>query len=111
MDFVADKVVDGARFRSLTVVDIHTRECLAIEPGQVLTGGDVVMVLNRIKIQRVLPKMLYCDNGREFSSLAMDLWAYQNGGRASFPRPRKQGANAFIESFTTTFRAECLAAH
>jgi len=111
MDFVADKLVDGARFRSLTVVDIHTRECLAIEPGQVLTGGDVVMVLNRIKIQRVLPKMLYCDNGREFSSLAMDLWAYQNGVRISFSRPRKPGDNAFIESFNKTFRTECLDAH
>ena len=31
MDFVADQLADGRRFRSLTVVDIYTRECLAIE--------------------------------------------------------------------------------
>lgn len=54
------------------------RECLAIESEQRLKGEDVVMLLNRIEIQRGIPKMLYCDNGSEFSSQAMDLWAYQN---------------------------------
>ena len=31
MDFVADQLADGRTFRSLTVVDIHTGEHLAIE--------------------------------------------------------------------------------
>jgi putative transposase len=111
MDFVADKLADRTRFRSLTVMDIYTRECLAIELGQALTGRDVVMVLNRIKIQRGFPKMLYCDNGREFSSLAMDQWAYQNGVRISFSRPGTPGDNAFVESFNAAFRTECLDVH
>ena len=42
MDFVADQLADGRRFRSLTVVDIYTRECLAIESEQGLKGEDVV---------------------------------------------------------------------
>ena len=111
MDFVADKLADRTRFRSLTVVDIYTRECLAIELGQALKGGDVVVVLNRIKLQRGFPKMVYCDNGGEFSSQAMDLWAYQNGVRISFSRPRTPGDNASVESFNATFRTECLHAH
>ena len=111
MDFVADQLADGRRFRSLTVVDIYTRECLAIESEQRLKGEDVVMVLNRIKMQRGVPKMLYCDNGSEFSSQAMDLWAYQNGVRIAFSRPGKPTDNAFVESFNGTFRAECLDAH
>jgi len=78
MDFVADQFVDGRRFRSLTVVDIFTRECLAIESEQRLAGEDVVRVLNRIKQYRGVPKMLHCSNGSEFSSQAIDLWAYQN---------------------------------
>ena len=44
MDFVADQLADGRRFRSLTVVDIYTRECLAIESEQRLKGEDVVLV-------------------------------------------------------------------
>jgi transposase InsO family protein len=108
MDFVADQLVDGRRFRSLTVLDIYTREFLAIESDQRLKCEDVVMVLNRIKIQRGVPKMLYCDNGSEFSSQAMDLWAYQKGVRIAFSRPGKPTDNAFVESFNGTFRAECL---
>jgi transposase InsO family protein len=49
--------------------------------------------------------------GSEFSSQAMDLWAYQNGVRMAFSRPGKPTDNAFVESFNGTFRAECLDAH
>jgi len=111
MDFVADQLADGKRFRALTVVDIFTRECLAIEADQSLKGEDVVRVLNRIKMQRGVPKMVFCDNGTEFTSQAMDLWAYQNGVRLAFSRPGKPTDNAFVESFNGTFRAECLDAH
>ena len=111
MDFVADQLADGRRFRSLTIVDIYTRECLAIESEQRLKGEDVVRVLNRTKLQRGVPKMLYCDNGSEFSSQAMDLWAYQNGVRIAFSRLGKPTDNAFVESFNGTFRTECLDAH
>jgi putative transposase len=45
MDFVADQLVDGRRFRALTVVDVFTKECLAIELGQSLKGDHVVVVL------------------------------------------------------------------
>jgi putative transposase len=34
MDFVADQLVDGRRFRTLTVIDLFTRECLAIDVGR-----------------------------------------------------------------------------
>ncbi len=111
MDFVADQLADGRRFRSLTVVDIYTRECLTIESEQRLKGEDVVRALNRIKVSRGVPKMVHCDNGSEFSSQAMDLWAYQNKVRIAFSRPGKPTDNAFVESFNGTFRAECLNAH
>ena len=42
LDFVSDQLVDGARFRALTVLDIHTRLCLAIEIGIHLRGEQVV---------------------------------------------------------------------
>jgi len=111
MDFVADQLADGRRFRSLTVMDIYTRECLAIEAAQSLKGEDVVRMMNQIKMHRGVPQMLFCDNGAEFTSQAMDLWAYQNGVRMAFSRPGKPTDNAFVESFNGTFRAECLDAH
>jgi putative transposase len=47
-----------------------------IESEQGLKGADVERALNRIKTSRGVPKMVHCDNGSEFSSQAMDLWAY-----------------------------------
>ncbi len=108
MDFVSDQLSDGRRFRSLTVVDIFTREALAIESGQSLRGEDVVRVLNRLQQQRGTPKVLFCDNGAEFTGQMMDLWAYRNGVKIDFSRPGKPTDNAFCESFNGTLRSECL---
>jgi putative transposase len=111
IDFIADQLQDGTRFRALTVLDVYTREGVAIEPGQSLKGEDVVRVLSRLKQQRGVPKLLFCDNGSEFTSQAVDLWAYQNEMKIDFSRPGKPTDNAFVESFNGTFRAECLNAH
>jgi len=45
MDFVSDALFNGSKFRALTVVDNHTRECLMIKIGQSLKGDDVVTAL------------------------------------------------------------------
>jgi putative transposase len=111
IDFVADQLSDGRRFRALTVVDVYTRECLAIEVGQSLKGHDVVRVLQRIAEERGMPQMLFCDNGSEFTSQVLDLWAYHNQVKIDFSRPGKPTDNAFVESFNGTLRAECLDAH
>ena len=72
MDFVQDQLQSGTRFRSLTIVDVFTREAVAIEPGQSLKGEDVVRTLNRLKLDRGVPRILFCDNGSEFTCQAMD---------------------------------------
>ena len=79
MDFVADHLVGGQRFRLLTVVDNFSRQSLAIEVGQRLTEGDVVRVLERLTSKRGKPLSIRVDNGPEFISRSLDLWAYFNG--------------------------------
>ena len=111
LDFVADQLSNGNRFRCLTIVDVFTRECLAIEVGQRLSGIEVVAVLNRIRQNGRVPGTLFCDNGSEFTSQILDLWAYHNKVKIEFSRPGKPTDNAFIESFNGTFRDECLNAH
>jgi len=111
LDFVADQFADGRRFRALTVVDGYTREGLAIEVGQSLKGHDVVRVLQRIAQQRGVPQILFCDNGSEFTSQVLDLWAYHNQVKIDFSRPGKPTDNAYVESFNGTLRSECLEAH
>jgi putative transposase len=63
MDFVADQLTDGRRFRALTVIDLFTRECLAIDIGRGLGGHDVAATLERLRFERGLPQRIYCDNG------------------------------------------------
>jgi hypothetical protein len=48
------------------------------------------------------------DNGSEFASKAMDLWAYANGVRLDFIRPGRPVENGYIESFNGRLRNECL---
>lgn len=111
MDFVCDQLFNGRRFRFLTVVDIFTRECLAIHVGQSLTGDDVVKVLLEIQQTRETPKQIFVDNGGEFISKSLDKWAYENQVALAFSRPGKPTDNAYIESFNGSFRDECLNVH
>ena len=111
MDFVADALFDGRKLRMLTVVDLYTRECLAIEVGQSLRGEDVVRVLNEVAQQRGLPRTVKSDNGSEFISKIMDKWAYERSVALDFSRPGKPTDNAAVESFNGRLRQECLNAH
>lgn len=111
MDFVADALFDGRRFRALTVVDNFTKESLAIEVDQQLKGEDVVAVVERLKHQRGVPQRIQTDNGSEFISIAMDRWAYDHGVTMDFSRPGRPTDNPFVESFNGSFRDECLNVH
>lgn len=84
MDFVADQLQDGSRFRSRNIVNVYICEAVAIEVGQSLKGDDAVRTLNKLKLEREVPKMLFRDNGSEFTSQIMDQWAYRNGAKIDF---------------------------
>lgn len=111
MDFVADALTDGRRFRSLNIVDDYNRECLATEVDTSLTGARVVRVLARLRELRGLPQVLVTDNGPEFAGQALDVWAYAQGVKLHFIEPGKPVQNAFIESFNGKMRDECLNEH
>lgn len=111
LDFVADQLGNGQKFRALTVVDVFSREGLAIEVGQRLRGEHVVQVLNRLVAERGVPKYLFADNGAEFTGHLVDLWAYHHGTRIDFSRPGKPTDNAHIETFNGSLRDECLNVH
>ena len=111
MDFVSDQLYDGRRIRVLTLVDNHTRESLALHVGQRVRGMDVVRVLEGVVDEHGLPRAIRVDNGPEFISKDLDLWAYWNKVKLDFSRPGKPTDNAFIESFNARFRLECLNEH
>ncbi|NIM96807.1 MAG: IS3 family transposase [candidate division Zixibacteria bacterium] len=111
MDFMSDQLFDGRRIRVLTIVDNHTRESLAIHVSQRIRGCEVVEVLERAVKEHGKPQTIQVDNGPEFISKDVDLWAYWNHVKLDFSRPGKPTDNAYIESFNARFRLECLNEH
>jgi putative transposase len=111
IDFMADSLATGRGFRTLNIVDDFTRECVAIEVDTALSGERVARVLDRLLETRGKPTALVMDNGPEFSSRALDAWAYRRGVELRFIRPGKPIENCFVESFNGKFRDECLNQH
>ncbi len=110
LDFVADALSDGRRFRILCVVDDFSRECLATVVDTSLGGVRVVRELDRLTAERALPRMVVSDNGTELTSCAVLRWAT---GRLEwhYIEPGKPVQNAFVESFNSKLRDECLNEH
>jgi putative transposase len=111
IDFMSNQLFNGERFRLLTLVDNFSRESLAVEVGQRLTGDDVVQALERVSGLRGTPETIRVDNDPKFISRSLDLWAYWNGVKLNFNRPGKPTDNALIESFNGKLRQECLNQH
>ena len=111
MDFVSARTTDGRWFRTLTVVDIYTREALALVADRSLTGVKVAAALTTVLQHRQKPDAISVDNGTEFVSKAMDGWADAHHVRLDFIRPGRPVENAFIESFNGRLRDECLNSH
>jgi transposase InsO family protein len=93
--------------RTLTVVDVFSREALAIEAGKCLRTGDVVSTLNRWVTQRRAPHFLFANNCGEFSDRLLDMWAYHYKVQIDFSPPGKSTDNSFIETFNDSFRDKC----
>lgn len=108
MDFVHDTLVDGRRFRILSVVDDHTRESLCLVADTSLSGGRVIRELEALIARRGLPAQCVSDNGSEFTSLAMLRWAQTLGIDWRYIDPGKPQQNAFVESFNGRLRDEFL---
>ena len=111
MDFVHDQLFDGTRIRILTIVDTFSRLSPAIDVQQSFRGDDVVDTLERVRRELGYPKTIRVDNGPEFISKELDLWAFMHDVTLDFSRPGKPTDNAFIESLNGKFRAECLNAN
>ena len=111
MDFMADQLASGRRFRAFTLMDHFTREGLALEVAFSLPSRKVIAVLDQLASERGLPELIVVDNGTEFTSRALDAWAYERGVQLHFIRPGKPVDNAYCESFNARVRDEFFNEH
>ena len=108
LDFVADTLVSGRRFRILTLVDDFTRECLTLVVDTSLTGLRVARELDRIAELRGYPGTVVSDNGTELTSNAILRWTDDHKVGWHYIAPGKPVQNAFAESFIGRLRDELL---
>lgn len=108
MDFVHDQLIDGRSFRTLTVIDNWSRESVLLEVDLRLSGEAVARALSRVANSRGLPRSITVDHGTEFTSKALDEWAWRNSVSLDFTRPGKPTDNGLCESFNGRLRDECL---
>lgn len=111
MDFVHDQLATGKKLRVLTVVDTFSRFSPIVDPRFSYRAEDVVATLEQVCATVGYPQAIRVDQGSEFISRDLDLWAYAHNVTLDFSRPGKPTDNAFIEAFNGRFRAECLNAH
>lgn len=111
MDFIHDTLPDGRTIRILSVVDVRTRECVALQARQSFRSEDVGAVLNTVALTRPLPAVISVDQGTEFTSKTLDHWAYHHQVQLDFSRPGKPTDNAHVEAFHGSLRRECLSQH
>ncbi len=108
LDFVADMLTDGRRFRILAVVDDFTRECLALVADTSLSGRRVTRELDAVIAGRGKPVSIVSDNGTELTSVAVLSWCEQIKIEWHYIAPGKPTQNAFVESFNGRLRDELL---
>jgi putative transposase len=111
MDFVFDELANGRRVKTLTIVDDCSKESVRIVADTSIPAPYVARTLDAIKAERGLPKVIRTDNGPEFAGRTMQDWAARNGVELRFIQPGKPVQNAYIESFNSRFRDECLSQH
>jgi putative transposase len=108
MDFMADRLSNGRKFRTFNVLDDFNREGLGIEVDVSLPAARVTRALDNIIQWRGKPKVIRCDNGPEYISHILAKWAEKNGIKLAFIQPGNPQQNAYVERYNRTVRHEWL---
>ena len=107
-----DTLASGSTMRISTVVDACTRECGALVAAPQFRWTDAAARLSVAGDARGgLPPVVQSDNGTEFTSAALDHWAYWNHVLLDDRRPGKPVAHCVCEAFNGSLRRACLSQH
>jgi putative transposase len=104
-DFIFDRFESNRSLKCLTIVDDCTKKCPGLHAAYSIPSRDLITFFESMP---KLPKKLRCDNGPEMSSREFMDWSYKNNIAIEYIQPGKPIQNAFIESFNSRFRDECL---
>ena len=98
-DFAFDRTTGGTTLKWLSIIDEHTRECLALRVSRNITSEDVLDTLTELFAMRGVPQAIRSDNGPEFIAHAIRDWLRQLSIEALYIAPGSPWENGYAESF------------
>lgn len=107
-DFVFDRTANGRSLKWLSLIDEHTRECLALEVNRRMTSDNVLDVLRDLFVVRGVPRHIRSDNGPEFIAQAIRRFLAAAGVETLYIEPGAPWQNGYAESFNSRLRDELL---
>jgi transposase InsO family protein len=108
-DFIEDATTDGCKVRLLSVIDEHSRECVALEAERNFPAARVIDTLERLLVTTGRrPEHLRSDNGPEFVAKAVASWLQSASIQTAYIQPGAPWENGHVESFHASLRAELL---
>lgn len=107
-DFIHDRDRRNRPLKWFTLIDEHTRECLALEVERSMTAVDVIDVLSQVMLIRGAPRHIRSDNGPEFIAQAMRNYLETADVGTLYIEPGAPWENGYAESFHGRLRDELL---
>ena len=107
-DFVHHRTDNVRAFKTLNILDEHSRECLAIRLKRKLNSTEVIDVLTDLFILRGVPAYIRSGNGPKFIAEAVRNWIKAVGTKTAYIEPRSPWENGYCESFNGRMRDELL---
>ena len=107
-DFVSDRLINGKKFKMLTVIDEYTRESLEIHTEHSLKADDVIAVLAKLFVQNGVPDYIRSDNGPEFTAQKVRDWLSKLMVKTAYITPGSPWENGYNERFNGILREEVL---
>ena len=110
MDFVSDWVVgEGQKqVRIINIMDEGSRRALWTEAHNSISAKKLIQILDHTVAYRGKPAYIRCDNGPEFISQKLEMWAEKEHIELKFIQPGKPSQNGLVERLNKTLRIECL---
>ena len=99
---------DGRSLRILTLIDEHSRACLALKVARRINSLDVIEALADAMCLHGIPENIRCDNGPEMIAKTLREWVARIGSYIQYIAPGLPWENCYCESFNGKLKDECL---
>jgi len=108
MNFRFDATAVGRRLKFLTVIDEHSRLCLAIWVGRRCKVKDIVAVLEELTSIYPRPPFIRSDNGPEFIAHTLRSWVKSSSTKRRTSSPDPRGRKGYRNRSTAGSRMNSL---